>query len=37
MNVKILSLFLMMFVSLSFSGCSQKEYITKVEEVKSTS
>lgn len=34
MNVKILSLFLMMFVSLSFSACSQKEYVTKVVEVK---
>ena len=34
MNVKTLKVFLMMFVILSFNGCSQKEYITKTVEVK---
>lgn len=34
MSAKILKALLMIFVSLSLSGCSQKEYITKTVEVK---
>lgn len=33
MNVKILSVVLMMFLSLTFSGCAEKQYITKPVEV----
>ena len=33
MNVKILSVVLMMFLSLTFSGCGEKQYITKTVEV----
>lgn len=34
MNVKKLSVVLMMFLILIFSGCSEKQYITKTVEVK---
>lgn len=33
MNVKILSVVLMLFLSLTFSGCAEKQYITKTKEV----
>ena len=36
MNVKILSLFLMMFVSLSFSACSQKEPCVEIIKIQGT-
>lgn len=33
MNVKILSVVLMMFLILTFSGCAEKQYITETKEV----
>ena len=33
MNVKILSVVLMMFLSLTFNGCAEKQYITETKEV----
>lgn len=33
MNVKILSVVLMMLLSLTFNGCAEKQYITETKEV----